>query len=306
MRRFGRNGCALRSDVCLDEVEIYAPAWATGSELPSITLGSGLAARPVTRTRIEAEARPVRIEGEQEVMDLVVRNAGPMTALFCEARPLIEYRTDLFIRNNHVCIPPSESRTISISARSHASGGLSLAQTGWRISAWNTDERVIEPAPSVLIALGRRDQICREFLGYSDPNKIGGVSEVSLHGSHPDASQVPYLLRKGTVVRLEFQLSRDQAAHSARLRIHTADQAESAPTTIEATINGRRMEGTLPRGLGIQQVDPAHLAFPATAEFQIPASNLRPGKNSLEVRVQGDGWFSWDAMDLTSIFDEYR
>ena len=59
------------------------------------------------------------------------------------------------------------------------------------------------------------------------------------------------------------------------------------------------MEGSLPSGLGIQQTDPSHLAFPATVEFQIPARNLRPGMNALEVRVEGDGGFSWDAMDLT-------
>lgn len=39
---------------------------------------------------------------------------------------------------------------------------------------------------------------------------------------------------------------------------------------------------------------------PATLEFQVPAADLRPGRNTLEVRVQADGWFSWDAMDLIS------
>ena len=60
------------------------------------------------------------------------------------------------------------------------------------------------------------------------------------------------------------------------------------------------MEGSLPLGLGIQRIDPAHLAFPATLEFQIPAKDLRSGKNALELRIKGDGWFSWDAMDLIS------
>ena len=86
------------ADVCLDEFEIYAPADGSGGELPRIVFGGGLAPRPVTRTTIEVEARSVRLEGEQELLDLVVRNAGPMTALFCEVQPLIEYRTDLFIR----------------------------------------------------------------------------------------------------------------------------------------------------------------------------------------------------------------
>jgi hypothetical protein len=60
------------------------------------------------------------------------------------------------------------------------------------------------------------------------------------------------------------------------------------------------MERSLPAGLGIQRTDPAHLAFPATLDLQVPATELRPGKNILEVRVQDDGWFSWDAMDLIS------
>jgi hypothetical protein len=60
------------------------------------------------------------------------------------------------------------------------------------------------------------------------------------------------------------------------------------------------MERSLPAGLGIQRIDPAHLAFPATLDLQVPATDLRPGKNILEVHVQEDGWFSWDAMDLTS------
>jgi hypothetical protein len=35
-------------------------------------------------------------------------------------------------------------------------------------------------------------------------------------------------------------------------------------------------------------------------EFQIPAEDLWPGKNVLEVRVKGGGWFSWDALELTA------
>ena len=60
-----------------------------------------------------------------------------MTALFCEPHPLIEYRTDLFIDNNHCFIPPGESRTITIRTARHSplssgegsgskAGGLSL------------------------------------------------------------------------------------------------------------------------------------------------------------------------------------
>ncbi len=63
-------------------------------------------------------------------------------------------------------------------------------------------------------------------------------------------------------------------------------------------MNGKIYEQTLTQGLGIQNTDPAHLAFPASRIFAIPRQGLRSGKNVLEVRVANDGWFSWDAMDL--------
>jgi beta-mannosidase len=285
------------ANACLDEVEVYPPTDGLSGELPWIGFEVGLPPRPVARTTIDVEAQPVRIEGEQEVLDLVVRNSGPMTALFCEAHSLIEYRTDLFIRNNHVSIPPGETRTLTIRSAAHPAGGLSLAQTGWRITAWNADERVIDPAPSVLLALGRRDAMCREFDGYLNPGRIAGAARVRVEGTRPDPARLPYLL-DGKGARFEFPASEAQARHPARLRIHTADQSADTPTKALATINGRRLEGTLPRGLGIQRPDPAHLAFPATVEFRIPARDLRTGKNTLEVSVEGDGWFSWDAMQL--------
>ncbi|MEI6784608.1 MAG: hypothetical protein WCQ21_27255, partial [Verrucomicrobiota bacterium] len=118
--------------------------------------------------------------------------------------------------------------------------------------------------------------------------------------------QVPYLLRKGNAVRFEFQVSGDQATYPARLRIHTVDQAAKVPAKVVVTINSRHLEGSLPLDLGIQQADPAHLAFPATVEFQVPAGDLRPGKNLLEVGVLDDGWFSWDAMDLIGVVEGGR
>ena len=63
-------------------------------------------------------------------------------------------------------------------------------------------------------------------------------------------------------------------------------------------MNGRRMEGSLPLGLGIQRTDPAHLAFPATLEFSLTAGALRAGKNLVEVQVKNGGWFTWDSLDI--------
>lgn len=260
--------------------------------------------RPVRRTTLEVVAQPVRREGRQEVLDLAVKNTGVMTALFCEPHPLISYRTDLFIENNNCYLPPGESRVITIrsqkpEARSQNSGGcgLTLAQTGWRVSCWNADDVVIGPDESVLLAVGRRDEMCREFQGYFERDKSTELKQPVLTGTRPDPAQMPYLLDSGESVRFEFDATKDQAKRPLRLRLHTADQSKDVATVVEARINGRTFEQSLPKGLGLQNVEPAHLAFPSTAVFEIPASGLRAGKNSVEVRIRNNGWFTWDALE---------
>ena len=243
------------------------------------------------------------MEGDQEVLELTVKNTGPMTALFCEPHPLIEYRTDLFIENNHCFIPPGQSRTITIRAPRAPGGGLTLAQTGWRLSCWNADDVVIEPSRRTCCSPWAGGTRCAaSFWATPIRARRPSVSQVSHRGDiAPIPPQCLVCSTTRKLVRFEFPLSDAQAKLPARLRIHTADQAEKAPTKVVVTMNGRRMERSLPVGLGIQRTDPAHLAFPATVEFQVPATDLRPGTNTLEVRVQGDGWFSWDAMDLTRV-----
>lgn len=286
---------------CVDEFEVYAAEGEPAAGPPRMELVDARPniSAPVRRTSLAATASPVRFEDGEEVFDLQLKNTGAMTALFCEPHPLIEYRTDLFIDGNHNFIPPGESRTMTIKAAKRA-GGLSLAQTGWRISCWNADDVTMESSDDVLLAVGRRDQMCREYLGYVVPSEAVGVHTAFLEGTRPDTAKLPYLLDKGKVARFEFPLSDAQAKRAARLRIHAADQAAASRTMVAAVLNGRRIEGRLPTGLGIQHTDPAHLAFPATVEFEVPATNLRPGKNVLEVHVEGDGWFSWDALDLVA------
>ena len=67
---------------------------------------------------------------------------------------------------------------------------------------------------------------------------------------------------------------------------------------VEVRINGTPLEQTLPKGLGIQNTDPAHLAFPSTLEFSLTAGALRAGKNLVEVQVKDGGWFTWDSLDI--------
>ena len=246
------------------------------------------------------------MEGKCENLELIVANVGHMTALFCEPHPLIEYRTDLFMQNNHCLIPPDESRTIVVKRPRKAKGDLTLTQTGWRVECWNADEVVIEPDASVLLSLGRREAMCREFGGYFGSCTPIGSNRVCLKGTRPNTGRVPYLLDRNGVVQLHFELCDAQLGRAARIRLHTSDRSADTPTRIRATLNGRRFGAALPRGLGIQKADPAHLAFPATTELAVPADVLRPGDNRLELGVQGDGWFSWDALDLLTRADDVK
>lgn len=260
-------------------------------------LGKG--SNPVKRTSLSVSAAPTRIAGDQEVLDLTVTNNGAMTALFCEPHPLIVYRTDLFIDNNHCFIPPGESRVITIRSARKPDCGLSLAQTGWTLSTWNADELIVAPNSDMVLAVGRWDRMSREYAGYFEVKHGTNHGETVLKGIRPDASQLPYRLASGDAAKFEFgrAVARNKPA---RLRIHTCDQAEKAPTVVEVTVNGRTTEKTLPAGLGIQLTDPAHRAFPATLEFALGAADLQEKVNTLTVRIKGEGWFSWDALDLVS------
>ncbi len=255
---------------------------------------------PVRRTALTVKAAPVRLEGDQEVLELEMHNTGSMTALFCEPHPVLYYRTDLIVENNNCFIPPGETRTIVIRSPRVPACGLSLAQTGWRISCWNADDLTVAPDKSVLLTVGRRDEMCREFAGYFLPQSIKGTEVTNCGGNRPPADSLPYRLKVGGEARFEFNLATDQAIQPARLRLHTADQSKTDQTIIEVELNGQKMERLLPKGLGIQSRDPAHLAFPATVEFDVPKSQLRKGKNRLTVSVKGDGWFTWDSLDLVT------
>lgn len=285
----------------IDEFEVYPPKAKVKGVLPQINFTDhNLFYRPVQRTILLASAQTVRIEGDNEILAIEITNTGKMTALFCEPHPLLEYRTDIDVLNNHTSVPPGEKRTVTILAPKTPKGGLSLAQTGWRFSCWNADEVTIQPIDEVLLSVGRRDAMCREFLGYKDLCQIA-VGPVQLTGNRPDPSKLPLLQKSnGSVSQFVFQVAVEQTSGPARLRIHTADQSCDLTALIEVKVNSRRFLQCLPKGLGMQNSDPAHLAFPASVEFQIPKGILKTGRNRLEVRVKDGGWFSWDAMDMVT------
>jgi hypothetical protein len=286
---------------CVDEFEVYAPAKGSLVGQPQVRfIGARSKVYAVRRTALQVTAAPVHKEGAQEVLELQVKNTSRMTALFCEPHPLLVYRTDLFIDNNNCFIPPGESRVITIRASCHPECGLSLAQTGWTLSTWNADDVTVAPSAGVMLSVGRWDKLCREYAGYFDVKQVKDSAETLCSGPRDNASKLPYRMWDSSVARFDFECNGAQAKRPARLRIHTSDQAETSPTVVEITVNGRTMEKTLRAGLGIQRTDPAHLAFPDTIECQLSGSDLRKGMNVLSVRVKGDGWFSWDALDLVS------
>ena len=254
----------------------------------------------VKRTTLQVRKLATEIEGEEETVELLVKNTGEMTALFCEPHPMLFYRTDLYIDNNNCFIPPGESRIISIHAPRKSDSGLSLDQTGWRISTWNADDVFVQPN-EVILSLGRTDKLCREFAGYFGFSGIKDTVKTECLGNHADAGNVWYKVSGSSgTANFTFDCSKAQTQSPTMLRIHTSDQSSETTTVVEININGKIFEKTLPKGLGIQSKDPSHLAFPATLEFDLDNSYLHQGKNQLSVRVKGNGWFTWDSLDWVS------
>ena len=137
----------------------------------------------------------------------------------------------------------------------------------------------------------------REFAGYDDLSRIDEMAEVGIEGGRPDPSALPLLMNADRRVRFVFDVAQGWE-RPARLRLHTADQSRSDAPLLEVTVNGRPFEAALRTGLGIQNIDPAHLAFPQTAIVCLPAGTLVEGANTLEVRLRNKGWFTWDSIDL--------
>lgn len=224
-----------------------------------------------------------------------------MTALFCEPHPLTEYRTDFSIDSNHLFIPSGETRTITINSPANPRGGLKFIQTGWRVSCWNADDITFQPSKDVALSVGRRDAMCREYDGYQDASVETASSVIELEGNRIDGGKIPYILgKKVTAVKFVFCIGIEDSGRSSRLRIHTSDQERYVVTNIIVKLNGNTFSSNLPKGLGIQEADPAHLAFPYSLEITLPAGMLKE-RDVLEVSIEDGGWFTWDAADLVLV-----
>lgn len=286
---------ASDGETLVERVEVFGPA---DSATPLRGLLAGADDEiALSRADLRAEARSHQSEGATEKFQIELINDSPMTALFCEPHPLLNYRTDLDIDNNHAFIPPGETRLITISAPLASDSGLSLPQTGWRVSCWNADDVIIPASDDVLFSIGRQDAMTREFARNDESAQPGEVIEISIEGTRPDPAGLPYLMTIGRTVSFDFDVA-DDMARPARLRLHTADQDKRLAPQLEVMVNGKRFEATLGAGLGIQKYDPDHLAFPQTCEIKLPGGTLRGGRNSIHIQMLNRSWFSWDAIDL--------
>ncbi|MCY4019305.1 MAG: beta galactosidase jelly roll domain-containing protein [Chloroflexi bacterium] len=289
----GRDGAILSERAHLfGSAEAPAPL---AIFLPRVAEGD----QALKRTNLRAVVLSHQSDGEGDSMQIEVSNLGDMTALFCEPHPLLAYRTDINIDGNHACIAPGETRLMTISAPPDSWAGLSLLQTGWRLSCWNADDALIPPSDDVLFSIGRRDATTCGYPGYDDLSPIDDMPEIVLEGNRPDPAGLPLLMTSARGLRFGFNVVRGWD-RPARLRLHTADQDSACAPVLAVTINGRVFEGVLKPGLGIQNADPAHLAFPQTLVIDLPAATLKEGRNTLELRISNTSWFSWDSIDLTT------
>ncbi len=281
----------------IDEFEVYPPAKTNRAATGQISFQGGQPElfRPITRTSLQATHGKLRIEGEEEVLELKVTNTGKMTALFCEPKPILDYRTDLLVNNLYVSIPPGESRVVTIRGPQAAAGRLTLAQTGWRVASWNADDVVIEPDQSVLLAVGRRDRMRREFGGYEKAAAESKAEEIKLNGCWPEAAQLPGLFESADRLLWNFELP--EAGGASSLRLHTSDQSADG-ATFEVLVNGKSFTAAFPPGYGLQKDDPAHLARPHSVIIPLPTGTLKAGANSIRITNSGKGWITWDAIHL--------
>jgi Beta-galactosidase/beta-glucuronidase len=250
---------------------------------------------PVGKAVLNVISAKTVVDKENDVLEVAVENTGTMTALFCELQPELEYRTDLFIDSNFSFIPPGECRKFTVKADKPTGSMLSLAQTGWRMDCWNAETVVIPPSGDVLLSMGRRDAMCREFMGYFEKEAFNGTGNV-FGGNRINADDVPFLLTKN--IQFVFDVDAAKTGEKSVLRIHASDCTEDNKSKVSIKLNGYTCEKALPKGLGIQKEEPAHLAYPVTLEFIIPAGELKEGSNVLTIEVTDNGWFTWDAMDL--------
>ncbi|MCM4165988.1 MULTISPECIES: glycoside hydrolase family 2 protein [unclassified Arenibacter] len=252
---------------------------------------------PLSRTSLQAKVMPLRTENDQEILEIIITNSGSMTALFCEPHPIANYRTDIMIDNNYCFIPPGESRSIIIRSLKKSFNPLNLAQTGWKITSWNANPLIIKPTIDVLFSLGRQDSMCREFGGYTGLNTSESTNNISLKGQLIDPKRVHYLMDGNNILEIEFDGTSTLRDKIGLININSSDQS-SIGAKIRIELNGEHFDSELKEGYGFQKEDPSQLAQAKTVGIIIPEGIIKPKRNVLKIQVLGNGWFTWDSLDL--------
>ncbi|MFI4860934.1 MAG: glycosyl hydrolase 2 galactose-binding domain-containing protein [Phycisphaerales bacterium JB063] len=288
----------------IDEFEVYAhePQADEPDTVRAEYVGPPLLYRPVARAEVTVHAGNYRIVEGREQLTLTLHNAGPMTALLCNIRPVLADRTDLFIDHNNLSVPPGESRTLTLNAAHRPGQALTLDQLGWRVTPWNAPAVSIPPAASVLLAVGRADRMCMEFEGAIDAAQRDAMPAWAGIHRPINADQIPYRLSGGgPSLELAFEREPDAGQEAVELILHTADRSAEAEVVVEVEVNGHTFYTALPAGYGLQDQSPEHLASPAAVHLPIPADAVRPGDNTLTLRVRGGGWLTWDAIHAVAV-----
>lgn len=244
---------------------------------------TGIAGGRFARAVLVVESVQHCMVDEWENLDITLYNDSDMTALLVEPQPILSYRTDLFIDNNFLHIPPRQSRNVRISAK--AGNSLTLMQTGWRIDCRNADSIMIDPDGSVVLSMGRIDRTNRGF------SQDSSFSCFTSDNGRVDDSLVPYLIDKEQTFLFNVVHVTDLMAH-----LHFSDQCESGFEAI-LSINDEPFTICADGGLGAQKNDREQLAYAAQVLVGIPASYLHLGENSMKI-VPLKGWAAWDALQL--------
>ena len=142
--------------------------------------------------------------------------------------------------------------------------------------------------------------MCWEFAGYPGLAPSINTNLIQVKGRQPDAVKVPFLSDESKTLEWEFKGTALSMSQGALLSIHSSDQATTG-AMISIDLNGKSFETELPEGYGFQKSDQAHLAQAKTVEVIIPKGVVKQGDNLLRIKVMGEGWFTWDALDLRSI-----
>lgn len=139
--------------------------------------------------------------------------------------------------------------------------------------------------------------MCREFAGYSSLDSSTNKKGRNLKGRSIDSAKIYYMMDENNTLEIGFDAIFPLRGKKSILRINASDQSPiGAKLRIELT--GKYYDAELSGGYGLQKEDPAHLAQAKTVELKISEKVIKRRGNYMKIQVLGNGWFTWDSLDL--------